>query len=70
MATQQFRVPGVMCEHCVKAIKEEVSNLEGIQRIDVSIDNKLVTVEHSDKVNNDEIIEAINEAGYYPVEPL
>ncbi|MFP4441349.1 MAG: heavy-metal-associated domain-containing protein, partial [Chloroflexaceae bacterium] len=55
MTTEQFRVPGVACQHCVRAITDEVSTLEGVQRVLVSIDDKTVTVEHTDQVTSDAV---------------
>jgi len=70
MTTEQFRVPGVACQHCVRAITDEVSTMEGVQRVLVSIDDKTVTVEHTDQVSSDAVIAAINEAGYDDVARL
>jgi copper ion binding protein len=70
MATRQFRVPGISCDHCVKAITGELSNLEGIKRVHVSIPDHKVIVEHTDQLTNDAIIAAINEAGFDEVETV
>lgn len=64
MITEQFVVPGVSCQHCVSAVSKEVGALAGVQRVEVNLDNKLVTVEHTDQVAAAAIIAAINEAGY------
>ena len=70
MTTEQFRVPDVSCQHCVNAITQEVSALPGVQRVQVALDEKTVTVEHSEQVTTDAIIAAINEAGYDEVARL
>ncbi|MFO7166942.1 MAG: heavy-metal-associated domain-containing protein [Chloroflexota bacterium] len=70
MTIEQFRVPDISCQHCVNAITEEVSALAGVQRVLVSLDDKRVTVEHAPEVTADQIIAAINEAGYDQVERL
>jgi copper chaperone len=70
MTTEQFQVPGVSCQHCVNAITKEVSALPGVQRVQVALDNKTVTVEHGEQVNTDQIVAAINEAGYDEVARL
>jgi copper ion binding protein len=64
MTTERFQVPGVSCQHCVNAITKEVSALPSVQRVQVALDNKTVTVEHGEQVNTDQIVAAINEAGY------
>lgn len=70
MTTQRFQVPEVSCQHCVNAITKEVSAIPGVQRVQVALDEKTVTVEHSEQVQTATIIAAINEAGYDEVAPL
>ena len=70
VTTEQFQVPGVSCQHCINAITQEVSALPGVQRVQVALDSKTVTVEHGEQVATDAIIAAINEAGYDEVMPL
>ena len=70
VTTERFQVPGVSCQHCVNAITKEVSALPGIQRVQVALDDKTVTVEHGEQVNTDQIVAAINEAGYDEVARL
>jgi copper ion binding protein len=70
VTTERFQVPGVSCQHCVNAITKEVSALLGVQRVQVALDTKTVTVEHADQVATEAIIAAINEAGYDEVTRL
>lgn len=64
MTTERFRVPEVSCQHCVNAITKEVSALPGIGRVEVNLDDKTVTVEHGAQIAAEQIVTAINEAGY------
>jgi copper chaperone len=70
MTTERFQVPGVSCQHCVTAITNEVSALAGVQHVQVALDDKTVTVEHGEQVSADQIVAAINEAGYDEVTRL
>lgn len=70
MTTEQFLVPGVSCQHCVSAVTKEVSGLAGVKQVQVDLDSKLVTVEHSDEVASEAIVAAIQEAGYDEVSPV
>jgi copper ion binding protein len=70
MITEKFSVPGISCHHCVNAINEEVAALEGVHSVQAVLENKTVTVEHSDSVSTEAIIAAINEAGYDDVTRL
>ena len=60
-APQLFAVPGVSCEHCVKAITERVGAVEGVVHVAVDLGAKTVTVVGSDDAS---IMAAIDEAGY------
>ena len=59
----QFSVPTVSCHHCQLAIQGEVSKLPGVQSVDVDLENKKVKVE-GDDLGVDELLAAIDEAGY------
>lgn len=70
MKTEQYHVPGVSCQHCVASVTSEVGKLVGVERVQVNLDSKLVTVEHGDSVAPESIIAAIKEAGYEEVAPV
>ena len=70
MTTERFQVPEVSCQHCINAITTEVSALPDVQHVRVALDDKTVTVEHGEQVSTDQIIAAINEAGYDDVTRL
>jgi copper chaperone CopZ len=54
----------------VRAITEEVSVLPGVQQVVVNLGDKSVRVNHEGKVSLNELIKAINEAGYDEVSVL
>lgn len=60
--TTIFRVSGMSCDHCKRAIQEEVGRVAGVTAVDVDLDTKLVTV-HGD-APDDALRAAIDEAGY------
>lgn len=60
--TVVYRVPGMSCDHCRRAIQEEVGRVAGVTAVDVDLDAKLVTV-HGDAPDN-ALRAAIDEAGY------
>lgn len=64
MDEQIYRVPDVSCDHCVRAIMEELTKLSGVAEVDVNLENKLVTVRHDGSVSDDQIRDGIAEAGY------
>jgi copper ion binding protein len=56
-------VPGMSCGHCEAAVKREVGAVAGVAAVDVDLESKLVTV-HGEALDRDEIVTAIDEAGY------
>lgn len=45
MEKTTFTIPNITCGHCVTAIKNELTELEGVLGVDGSADDKTVTVE-------------------------
>lgn len=64
MAEKTFKVPDVSCEHCVKAIRDELGQITGVENVDVDIASKLVTVHHNGEVSEQQMIAGLDEAGY------
>ena len=64
MTEQTYRVPDVSCEHCVRAITEELTKLPGVAEVAVDLQTKLVTVRHDASVTDDQVRGGIAEAGY------
>jgi copper chaperone len=58
-----YEVPGIHCAHCEAAIKQEVGGVEGVERVEVDLEAKKVTVSGS-ALNDARLRAAIDEAGY------
>jgi copper chaperone len=58
-----YTVPTIHCAHCGLSIREEVSEVAGVETVDVDIDTKLVTI-HGDDLSDAELRAAIRAAGY------
>jgi copper chaperone len=60
-----LNVSGMSCEHCVKAIKNGLLELDGIIDVKVYLEEGTVTVEYEpSKVTIDNIKNVIEDAGY------
>lgn len=64
MVERTYRVPDVSCQHCVAAITNELTAIPGVERVNVDVQTKLVTVIASDSVAEGQILAGIEEAGY------
>jgi copper chaperone len=68
MTTATYRVEGMTCDHCVRAVTTELVLLPGVQRVDVDLAAGAVTVVSADPLDEGDVREAIDEAGYVLVE--
>ncbi len=62
---QALNVEGMSCQHCVHAVKSAVGGLAGVGGVEVSLADKLVTVDFDPGfVSLDSIKAAIEDQGY------
>ncbi|MEX2210793.1 MAG: heavy-metal-associated domain-containing protein [Gaiellaceae bacterium] len=61
--TITYTVPGIHCGHCALSIKEEVSEIGGVEAVDVDVEAKVVTI-RGEQLADDALRAAIAEAGY------
>lgn len=63
--TVKIKCSEMTCLGCKKKITESIKTLDGIIKVKVNLDTKIVTVTYDDsKTAPDKIINAISEAGY------
>ncbi len=68
MKERELKVQGMSCEHCVRTVKNAVSSIEGISKVEVFLDTGTVKVEMEKEVPFEDIKKAIEEWGYKVVE--
>lgn len=61
--TKTYTVPSIHCGHCAAALKQEVSTVAGVERVDVDLDAKVVTI-RGEALSDEALRGAIAEAGY------
>lgn len=59
-----YAVEGMTCEHCVKAVTEEVGAVPGVVGVDVELATGSVTVHSDAPLDDAKVKEAVEEAGY------
>ena len=67
MSTTTFLGPGMTCGHCTKAVTDEVSKINGVTNVDIDLDTKTVVVTATDTPSWDELVAAVDEAGFEAV---
>ena len=61
--TLTYSVPAIHCDHCAMSIREEVSEVEGVEDVGVDIESKVVTISGRE-LDDAALRTAIQEAGY------
>lgn len=64
MVTRLYRVPEVSCQHCVRAITEELRRIPGVREVEVDLATKVVRVVVEESVSDDQVRAGIEAAGY------
>ncbi|MFA5564999.1 MAG: cation transporter [Acidimicrobiia bacterium] len=64
MVTTTITVEGMTCEHCVNAVRTEISQLPGVADLSVELDSGLVTIESESELDSAALEAAVDEAGY------
>ena len=62
--TKIVSVEGMMCMHCVAHVKEALSKVDGVNEVEVSLDEKNAKVTCLDSTTDQMLIDAVNNAGY------
>ncbi len=65
MNTQtELNVPDITCGGCAGSIKKALGSVQGINQVDVDISSKTVTVNHDEQLTRDDLVKAIDRAGF------
>ena len=62
--TSTYVVTGMTCSHCVHAVTEEVSALDGVTDVRVVLDGGVLTIVSDSDIPFADIERAVDEAGY------
>jgi copper chaperone len=59
-----WTVTGMTCEHCVASVSEEISEIPGVESVEVVLESGAVTVTSASTLERGQVEEAVTEAGY------
>lgn len=59
-----LKVKGMSCQHCVMSVTKALSQLDGVQNVQVNLEKGEVRFENTKTVATDQIVKAITDAGY------
>ena len=66
MEEKQVHIPAISCGHCVNTIKNEVSELDGVQSVEGDENTKMVTFKWDSPATWENIMETLKEVDYLP----
>ncbi len=61
---KEIEIEGMMCENCKKHVEKALSTIDGVEKVEVSLENKNAKIEASTDIDNETIKKAVEEAGY------
>jgi copper chaperone len=64
MTIATYRVEGMTCEHCVRAVREELGRLHGVTGVEVDLVTGDVVVDSAAALPDADVRAAVDEAGY------
>ncbi|GAA0176784.1 copper ion binding protein [Clostridium sediminicola] len=62
-----LRIEGMSCGHCVNHVKNALMDIEGVENVEVSLDEKKAIVEGND-LNEEKMKTEIEDFGYTVIE--
>ncbi len=65
MKNIEMKIEGMHCEGCSKRLTKVLSNIEGVNAVEVSLENKLAKIEYDEKIAKvEDFKEVIEDAGF------
>ena len=63
-----IKIDGMGCQHCVNRINEVLSAIDGVDVLEVSLEDKSATVDVENSITDETLMNAIDEEGFEPIE--
>ncbi|HEX7096355.1 MAG TPA: cation transporter [Acidimicrobiales bacterium] len=64
MVIKTYDVKGMSCEHCVSAVRTEITRIPSVTGVEVDLGSGKVTVTADGPITDDAVAAAVDEAGY------
>ncbi|MBV2167127.1 MAG: heavy-metal-associated domain-containing protein [Bdellovibrio sp.] len=65
--TITYNIEGMHCNSCVRSIKAQVCNMEGLEKCDVSMGKLVISPKTGINISQDQIQAAVTKAGEYKI---
>lgn len=57
-------IEGMMCTHCTGRVEKALGAIDGVDKVEMSLEGKSATLTLSKEVDNQTLTDAVTEAGY------
>ncbi len=57
-------IEGMQCNHCKMSVEKALMTIEGVQKVEVNLENKNAIIEFENEINENKIKEVIEEVGF------
>lgn len=57
-------IEGMQCNHCKMTVEKVLGAIEGVEKVEVNLENKTVVIEISKQIDDNTIKNVIEEAGF------
>jgi copper chaperone CopZ len=64
MTRSTYTITGMTCGHCAASVTEEISEISGVQQVEVDLAGGRVTVTSDEPLDTSAVRAAVTEAGY------
>lgn len=61
---QVIKIKGMSCQHCVKMVTKALQSIEGIRRVEVSLEKSEARIETDRPIESRVLDEVLKKAGY------
>lgn len=63
-----LKVSGMMCQHCQMRVEKALGAVDGVGKVEVSLENQTAEVSLEHNVSDEVLKQAVEEAGYTVIE--
>ena len=59
-----INIEGMQCNHCKMTVEKALSSIDGVEKVEVSLENKNADIESNIEIDDEKIKDVIEEAGF------
>ena len=59
-----INIEGMQCNHCKMSVEKALQSIDGVEKVEVSLENKNAVIESNIEIDDEKIKDVIEEAGF------